>query len=103
MGTHNIPLTEAKQNLGELVKRTAYGGERFVMEFRGKPRAALISIEDLERLQSLDKPQSSQREVLEQLSRLRKRIAARTGATFDVARDIEEMRQERLDQLTGMR
>ena len=79
MGTHNIPLTEAKQNLGELVKRTAYGGERFVMEFRGKPRAALISIEDLERLQSLDKPQSSQREVLEQLSRLRKRIAARTG------------------------
>ena len=43
MGTHYISLTGAKQNLGELVKRTAYGGERFVLEFRGKARAALVS------------------------------------------------------------
>ena len=45
MGTHHISLTGAKQNLGELVKRTAYGGERFVLEFRGKARAALVSCE----------------------------------------------------------
>lgn len=85
------------------MKRTAYGGERFVMEFRGKPRAALISIEDLERLQSLDNTLGSRREILEQLSRLRKRIAARTGKVFDVVGDIEKMRQDRLDQLSGLR
>ena len=54
MGTHHISLTGAKQNLGELVKRTAYGGERFVLEFRGKARAALVSCEDLERLEGID-------------------------------------------------
>ncbi len=103
MGTHHIPLTEAKQNLGELVKRTAYGGDRFVMEFRGKPRAALVSVEDLERLQNLDNEKISQKEVLERLSRLRKRVAARTGKVFDVVGDIEKMRQDRLDQLSGLR
>ncbi len=35
---NHVSLTEAKQRLGELVKRAAYGGERFVLEFRDKPR-----------------------------------------------------------------
>ena len=33
-----ISITEAKQHLGELVKRVAYGGEQIVLEFRGSPR-----------------------------------------------------------------
>ena len=34
-----------------LVAQVAIGGERFVIERRGKPVAALISIEDLKRLE----------------------------------------------------
>ena len=50
MKVQRISITQAKQNLGEVVKRVAYGGERFVLEFRGKPRAALVSWDDLKRL-----------------------------------------------------
>ena len=40
--------------MGELLARVGYGGEQFVLERRGKPLAALISIEDLQRLESLE-------------------------------------------------
>ena len=73
MGTHRIALTEAKQSLGQLANRAAYGGDRFVLEFRGKPRAALVSFEDLERLEAMDRSSRSQREVLESLAGCGKR------------------------------
>ena len=103
MSTHRTSLTEAKQNLGELVKRTAYGGDRFVLEFRGKPRAALVSYEDLERLENIDSAPASRRDALEQLKSLGERIRARTDEVFDSVRDLEQVRQERLDQLSGLR
>ncbi len=46
MSTNRISITEAKQRLGELVKRAAYGGERFLLQFRGKPQAAVVSYAD---------------------------------------------------------
>ena len=42
---------EAKRRLSELMSRVVYRGERFVIQRRGKPMAALVSAEDLERLE----------------------------------------------------
>lgn len=52
--TTKISSTEARTVLGELLARAGYGGERFILERRGKPLAALISIEDLKRLESIE-------------------------------------------------
>jgi prevent-host-death family protein len=49
-----IGSTEARTVLGELLARVGYGGERFILERRGKPLAALISIEDLHWLESIE-------------------------------------------------
>ena len=103
MATVHISLTEAKQNLGELVKRSAYGGERFVLEFRGKPQAAIVSYEDLERLESQKKRPTSQQEVLRELQLLGQQIAARTDEKFDSVEDVRRLRQERDDHLSGLR
>jgi prevent-host-death family protein len=46
--------TEARDNLAELINRVAYGHERVVLERRGKKVAALVSVEDLTRLEALD-------------------------------------------------
>ena len=54
MNQYRVAITEAKQQLGELVKRVAYGGERIVLEFRGKPQAAIVNMEDLESLKRAD-------------------------------------------------
>ena len=46
-----VSAAEAKAQLSELVSRVAYGHERVIIERRGKPLAALIGIEELERLE----------------------------------------------------
>ncbi|MGH3147480.1 MAG: type II toxin-antitoxin system Phd/YefM family antitoxin [Rubrobacter sp.] len=47
-----VRVTEAKAHLSELMARVGYGGERFVIERRGRPLAALVGVEDLERLET---------------------------------------------------
>jgi prevent-host-death family protein len=101
--TKRISLTEAKQRLGELVKRAAYGGERFVLEFRDKPQAALVSYEDLERLENGNQKADREEEALRSLRALRSRMRARTDQRFDSVADVERVRQERTDELTGLR
>ena len=42
---------EAKKRFSELMSRVAYNRERFLIERRGRPMVALVSAEDLERLE----------------------------------------------------
>lgn len=46
-----IGADKAREVLGELINRAAYGGERFVLTRYGKPEVALVSIADLESLE----------------------------------------------------
>lgn len=46
-----VRATEAKAHLSALMARAGYGGERFLIERRGRPLAALVGVEDLERLE----------------------------------------------------
>jgi prevent-host-death family protein len=47
-----VRVTEAKAHLSALMARAGYAGERYLIERRGKPLAALVGIEDLERLEA---------------------------------------------------
>jgi len=49
-----VSVAEAKSRISELVGEAAYGGERFLIERRGKPMAAIVSAEDLSRLESAE-------------------------------------------------
>ena len=45
--TETMNVTDAKKRLSELMSRVAYNNERFLVQRRGKPMAALVSAEDL--------------------------------------------------------
>jgi prevent-host-death family protein len=45
-----VPIGQVKRDLSDLVNRVAYGGERIPLMSRGKPKVALVSIEDYQRL-----------------------------------------------------
>ena len=47
----SVSVGDAKRRLSELMSRVVYRGERFVIERRGKPMVALVSAEDLARLE----------------------------------------------------
>ncbi|WP_416485075.1 type II toxin-antitoxin system Phd/YefM family antitoxin [Streptomyces sp. CL12] len=51
---YEIPVTQARAELADLINRVVYGAERVVVTRHGKPLAALVSAADLARLEALD-------------------------------------------------
>lgn len=49
-----IPVTQARAELSDLVSRAAFGGERISLTRHGRVIAAIVSAADLERLDALD-------------------------------------------------
>jgi prevent-host-death family protein len=47
-------IREVKQSFSQYLNRVAYGRERLIIHSRGKPKAALVSMEDLRRLEAAD-------------------------------------------------
>ncbi|MBL7200948.1 MAG: type II toxin-antitoxin system Phd/YefM family antitoxin [Anaerolineae bacterium] len=82
-----VSIGQVKRDISELVNRVAYGGERIVLTSRGRPKAALVSIEDYERLE-LEGAHSSQARWQAWLARSEKLSAdilkRRNGELLDV-------------------
>lgn len=51
-----VPIGQVKRDISEMVNRVAYGNERIVLTSRGKPKAALVSMQDYQVLESLHTP-----------------------------------------------
>ncbi|OEU94492.1 prevent-host-death protein [Streptomyces abyssalis] len=52
--TYEIPVTQARAALADLINRVVYGGERVVVTRHGKPLVALVSAADLAKLEELN-------------------------------------------------
>ncbi len=63
-----VSISQLKDRLSEYLNRVAYGRERLVVASRGKPKAAVISLADLERLEQLEEAQAV-REALAEYER----------------------------------
>ena len=49
-----MTTVEARENFAEVINRTAYGKERVVLTRRGKPLAAVVSMEDVQLLEQVE-------------------------------------------------
>lgn len=50
---HKVSAAEAREKISDLINRVAYSKERVVLTRHGKDVAALVSVEDLQRLEDL--------------------------------------------------
>ncbi|MFJ6461441.1 type II toxin-antitoxin system Phd/YefM family antitoxin [Streptomyces sp. NPDC091387] len=57
---YEIPVTQARAELAELINRVVYGGERVVVTRHGKPLVAFVSAADLERLEGEEAAEQEQ-------------------------------------------
>jgi len=80
-----ISASQAKAHLSQLMAQVAYRGERYVIERRGKPMAALVSLADFDALGRL---QGQQRQA--QLSHLAARAAQDASAIEPTEEEIAE-------------
>ena len=78
---NTVSISRLKNELSEYLNRAAYGGERIVVTSRDRPKAAVISVADLERLEDLEDAQAA-REAL---------AAYRAGETVPWEQVKEEM------------
>ncbi|MFS0691307.1 type II toxin-antitoxin system Phd/YefM family antitoxin [Streptomyces nitrosporeus] len=65
---YEIPVTQARAELAELINRVVYGGERVVVTRHGKPLVALVSAADLRRLE--DEETAAEEQVISSVSLL---------------------------------
>jgi len=49
-----ISISEMKDTLSEVLNRASYGKERIIVTSRGKPKAVVIGVDDLELLEELE-------------------------------------------------
>lgn len=81
---YEIPVTQARAELADLINRVVYGGERVVVTRHGKPLVALVSAADLERLEELR--ESAEEQVVSSLSSVREVTSApRERQRFGIA------------------
>ncbi len=63
-----MSISQFKDALSSALNRVAYGRERIVIVSRGKPKAAVISLDDLKRLDDFDDALAA-REAVEEYER----------------------------------
>jgi prevent-host-death family protein len=104
-----VNVVDARRNFSELVTRVAYGGSRVIVERHGRSLAALISVQDLAKFEAWererDTAQTRQAAAVAQAQASRAAILAERGGALlpDSAEIIQVVREERDDELSGLR
>jgi prevent-host-death family protein len=104
-----VSVVEARRMLSELLGRVAYAKERVVVERKGRPMAALVSMEDLRRLESLEQDAGAVRArrqaalALADASRERIRLERNGQVLPDSAELLTVLREERVREYDDMR
>lgn len=79
-----VSIGQVKRDISELVNRVTYAGERIILTSRGKPKAALISMEDYERLLKSESRATDIKKWLAETRILSGKIEKRRGGPVDV-------------------
>ena len=107
MEREKASIAHARNALSSLINKVAYGKLRVLLESRGKPKAALVSAEDLEKLERLEQGKESDEvrlEILVQARNLRRKILARRKRTLpDSVKLLDRLRRQRRRELSDMR
>jgi prevent-host-death family protein len=108
-----VTVAEARRRLAEVVAKVGPGGKRVLLERHGKPVAAMISVEDLKKLENMEKQQDQRDEerrrqaliASEAANRAREMMLKERNGEYlpDSAELIREMREERVDEILGLR
>ncbi len=108
MTIKHVSAMDLRRTIGQLLARVRYAGETFVIEKNGEPVAALISIEELRRLQGAEKPKqeviAERLDALEAAHKVAEEVLARRGGVpfSGITEEIRQMREDRSNYLADM-
>lgn len=79
-----VSIGQIKRDISELVNRVTYAGDHIIITSRGKPKAALVSMQDYERLLKNDSRAADITKWLAETRALSGKIEKRRGKPVDV-------------------
>jgi len=86
---HRLPITRARINLGQVVRRAHLHREYFILEKDGIPVAGIMNVDDLEDYLELQDPS-----LKDQIRRSQREC--RRGKSRDASKFLAELRRSRL-------
>jgi len=96
----SIGVGQMKSKLSEVIGRVTYGGFRYIVEKRGKPTAAVIAIQDLQKLEKVERDSrqkgKGESSIIAEFRKFRHTVQKRRGYLSDSAELIRKMREERI-------
>ncbi len=95
-----VSMGEAKARLSSLVNSVAFGRERIVIQSRGRPKAALVSVDDLRHVEGTRSVRLSKAQrtlALVQADRVRRALKG-----LKLTDSLEELRRLRVGHLRGL-
>ncbi len=94
MNNTQVSIGQIKRDISELVNRVAYAGERIILTSRGKPKAALVSMQDYEQLLRSEGRAADIQKWLAETKTLSGRIEKRRGKPVDVDAILQATRKD---------
>jgi prevent-host-death family protein len=94
-----IPASEVRGQISDVISRVAFGRERVIVSRNGKPQAAIIPIADLDLLEALDRQREARHRRASRAVTMIQEAAVRSGVSEltddEVDEEIGEVRRAR--------
>jgi len=100
MTTMKINIRKAREKFSEIVNTVAIKGERVILLSKNKPKAAIVSLKDLELLEDRSLTKAKRLSRIERIRKIRERLSKK-GVVSDSLLTLKKTRKERVDQLTS--
>lgn len=98
-----VTATEARIRFGELIRRVVENRESVIVERGGKPQAVVLSLMEYERLLEGQQEEKNEWKALVDLAREQIRIELGDRKLMPPEEVVAKMREERDEQLIGLR
>jgi prevent-host-death family protein len=100
MTTMKISVRKARESFSEIINKVAMTGERVVITSKNKPKAAIVSLKDMESLEDKSLKRARRLAHLERLKEIRQKLAKK-GIVSDSVATLRRIREERTDYLSS--
>jgi len=95
--SRKVSIGQVKRDLSDLINRVSYAGERIIITSRGKPKAALVNMEDYQHLINSENRVANIKKWTKETRDFSYQLEKRHGGPVDVD-EILEASQKELEQ-----
>lgn len=100
MTTMKINIRKARENFSEIINTVAIKGERVVLMSKNKPKAAIVSLKDVELLEDKSIKKAKRLAQLDRIKKIREGLTQKDTIS-DSLLTLKKIREERIEQLSG--